>query len=718
MLVASLAFVAILALMFIEYRPESSFPSTLAVGSVSTQDVEAPRTLEMVNGRATEDARKKAYSAVNTVFTYDPNLRGMVVGSIEQTFGLIGQAQALKKPSDLARREDLLAHLPVSLSPASSKALLGVPGTVMQGELKPIVRQAVEREMAEKIEEPRLEAARDRVAGHIRDARLPTLAQLPQDRLRAALVEIARNALTANFVENVAATRRARQEAMAAVEPVKTLINRRQMIIRKGDVVTPEHLEILEAFGLQKHSTNLVSLLAGVLFTSLGIFIVSMYLDQQASILLVETRLMWLLALLFVAGIATARACLTISPYLAPVITSILLIAILLDYRLGLMATPLLSLCVGVMTQQFAPAAVVTLTGIVAVLSVRNVTRRSDLIVASVVVCLVNTLAVLIFGLYANDDYVVLSKNLLFGALNGSASSVLAVGALPFLETVFGVTTHIRLLELSNPSEPLLQRLMVEAPGTYHHSIIVANLAEGAAREIGADSLLAKVGAFYHDIGKMKAATFFVENQLGQENPHDRLTPTLSAHIIISHVKDGMEMARQSRLPQIIADFIDMHHGDRLVSFFYHKALQRGEEAKESDYRYHGRRPRSKETAIVMMADTIEAKARLLARPNQENLETMVRESIKNIMNDGQLDESELSLRDLQTISRAFVKSLMGMYHSRIEYPSFPGLPTTDEGASQAKEPVRGAGEAEDPSPQAPSGEPAPPGPGSAGATC
>ena len=159
---------------------------------------------------------------------------------------------------------------------------------------------------------------------------------------------------------------------------------------------------------------------------------------------------------------------------------------------------------------------------------------------------------------------------------------------------------------------------MTEAPGTYAHSVQVGNLAEAATRAIGGDALLAKVGAYYHDIGKMKAAYFFVENQLGNENPHDRLTPAMSAHIIISHVRDGLELARSARLPQVIADFIDMHHGDRLVSYFYHKACQRGEDAVEADFRYQGRRPRTRETAIVMMADTIEAKARLLAKADQE----------------------------------------------------------------------------------------------------
>lgn len=665
-LVVLVTFAALTLILGFNLRPETSIPAGVSVGEVSPQDIEAPRTLEVVNDRATKDAREHAAAAVSTVFVYDRGIPAEVGRAIDETFNKLKSLQLLDATERARKEAATLRSLPIKLSVDSARTILQVNVANMDA-LRKNVRMAVDQVMAEKILDTQLPQARKSVADILDDKARIVPPLLP------AVKELAQNALKPNFRDNYEETIKRRQEAMNQVEPIKTLISKGQSIVRKGDLITQDQIAILEAFGLQKHSQNIFALLGTALFVCLAIFVVGVYLAQQESPLLVESRLMWLLVMLVVAGCAMARGGTQVSPYFAPVATTSLLIAILLDNRLALLVTAILSLCVGLMTGQFAPCAVVMVTGLVAVLSVTHVTRRADLIIASLVVWLVNVLAVLVFSLWSGEDIATLTKNtFFFGSLAGLTASVVAVGALPFLEALFNVTTHIKLLDLSNPSEPLLQRLMVEAPGTYHHSMIVANLAESAARSIDADGLLSKVGAFYHDIGKMKAANFFVENQLGQENPHDRLTPTLSAHIIISHVKDGMEMARQGRLPQIIADFIDMHHGDRLVSYFYHKALQRGEPAAESDYRYHGRRPRTRETAIVMMADTIEAKARLLAKPNQENLEKMVRESIKNIMSDGQLDDSDLSLRDIQVITRAFVKTLMGIYHSRIEYPPMP----------------------------------------------
>ncbi|MBM3462123.1 MAG: HDIG domain-containing protein [Armatimonadetes bacterium] len=671
-------FVCITALLSVNVYEDSALPS-LSVGEVSPLDVQAPRTLEVVNERATKDAREQAAAAVPTVFQYDREVQVAAGRTLEETFNLI-----LKMKAEKNRRT---RQLPVRLSDESLKVLLSTE-TFSLDSLKGLLRTAVDKAMSSKLQSAAdVEEARGAAEEILVKARVPG----PQ---RQAAMELAQAVIRPNLRDNYEETIRRRQEAMAHVESVKTLIARGQSIVRKGDLVTPEQLVILQAFGLQKRAQNVFGMLGTALFVCLAIFVVGVYLAQQESPLLFQPRQMWLLILLVILGLGMARGGTQLSPYYAPIATASLLISILLDYRLSLVVTTIMALCVGMMTNSLPACGVAMLTGMVAVLSVTHVTRRSDLMVASLVVWLVNVLAAFVFSLWAGDDLQQLTYNtFVYGLGSGFTAGVVAMGALPFLEAAFNITTHIKLLELSNPSEPLLQRLMVEAPGTYHHSMIVANLADSAARAIGADGLVAKVGAFYHDIGKMKAANFFVENQLGQENPHDRLTPTLSAHIIISHVRDGMEMARQYKVPQVIADFIDMHHGDRLVSFFYHKALQRGEAANESDYRYHGRRPRTRETAIVMMADTIEAKARLLAKPNQENLEKMVRESINNIMKDGQLDDSELSLRDIQTITRAFVKTLMGIYHSRIEYPQMPdtsapaAAPGSGEGAAGEKPP-------------------------------
>jgi putative nucleotidyltransferase with HDIG domain len=242
---------------------------------------------------------------------------------------------------------------------------------------------------------------------------------------------------------------------------------------------------------------------------------------------------------------------------------------------------------------------------------------------------------------------------------------------LPYLESGFGLTTSVTLLELANPSHPLLKQLLMEAPGTYHHSLIVANLAEAAAEAVGADPLLARVGSFYHDIGKLKRPYFFIENQLGP-NPHEKISPNLSTLIITSHVKDGLEMAKKAKLPKVIQDIIVQHHGNSLVSFFYRQAEKNSdskEVLREEDFRYEAPVPQTKEAAIILLADAVEAAVRSLNKPAAGRVEAVVRKIIKEKLDDGQFDQCNITLRELDIIAQTFVRILSGIYHTRIEYP-------------------------------------------------
>jgi len=259
------------------------------------------------------------------------------------------------------------------------------------------------------------------------------------------------------------------------------------------------------------------------------------------------------------------------------------------------------------------------------------------------------------------------------GVLNGIFVAILANGLLPYLENIFDLTSSVKLLELSNPSHPLLKRLLVEAPGTYHHSIIVGNLAENAADKIGADSLLTRVGAYFHDIGKLKRPYFFSDNQFGGENPHSKTSPNLSSLIIKSHVKDGLELADKYSLPKAVKDIIQQHQGTGLISFFYKQAIEKSKHGNinESDFRYDGPKPQTKEAALIMLADTVEAAVRSknFNKNNHNRIELFVKELIREKLNDGQLDESSLTLHELDVIADSFVQILTGIYHKRIEYP-------------------------------------------------
>ncbi len=257
------------------------------------------------------------------------------------------------------------------------------------------------------------------------------------------------------------------------------------------------------------------------------------------------------------------------------------------------------------------------------------------------------------------------------GVGNGLLSAVVAIGMLPYLESAFGVTTPITLLELSSPNHALLRELLRKAPGTYYHSMMVCNLAEAAAEAVKANPLLTRVGAYYHDIGKMKRPYFFSENQLSGENPHDKISPNLSALIIGAHVKDGLEYARKYRLPRVIRDIIQQHHGTSLISFFYQRAVEQNGADKVAieNFRYEGPLPQSKEAAIIMLADAVEAGVRSLSKPTGNRVELLIRRIIKDKLSDGQMDQCDLTLKELDQIGNAFVHIMSGIYHTRVEYP-------------------------------------------------
>ena len=247
---------------------------------------------------------------------------------------------------------------------------------------------------------------------------------------------------------------------------------------------------------------------------------------------------------------------------------------------------------------------------------------------------------------------------------------VLTIGLLPFFESVFSIVTPLKLLEISNPNHPLLKKLLIEAPGTYHHSLMVGNLAEIATEDLGGNALLARAGAYFHDVGKLKRPDLFKENQLS-ENPHDRMTPNLSTVIITSHTNDGVEIATKYKIPLVIKDIIKQHHGTTLVAYFYHKALKlnNGEEIKQESFRYAGPKPQTKEAAIVMLADSVEAAVRSMTEKTEDKIQTLIKKIIKDKLDDGQLDKCQLTLADLDTVANSFMRVLSGYFHAREQYP-------------------------------------------------
>ncbi len=360
--------------------------------------------------------------------------------------------------------------------------------------------------------------------------------------------------------------------------------------------------------------------------------------------------------------------------YFIPIAFLSILTSLLFVPSLSVVVTLLLSILFSINAESLDLLLVLAMGGIVGAYSATFVHLRTDLTKGGLYVGISNVWIIIAVGLLASYSFVHVASSALWGMGSGIFSGILVLTALPYLETYFGITTDIKLLELSNLNLPLLNRLSIEAPGTYHHTIMVASLAEAGAEAVGANSLLARVGAYYHDVGKVLRPHFFFENAgAGKNNYHDKMAPNLSSMIVISHVKDAVELAQRNRLPQVVIDIIREHHGTGLIAYFYREALKergKGEESiHEENFRYPGPKPQTKESAIVMLADSVEAAFRFSPPKTLKSIHSQVKKVVNNKLKDNQLDECDLTLGEIARISDAFVRTLAGVVHTRGRYP-------------------------------------------------
>ncbi|MGE5509183.1 MAG: HD family phosphohydrolase [Chitinophagales bacterium] len=671
----ALVLVVYVTLFLMVLAPLLSRRHSLAVGEVAPYDVEAPVTA--VDETQTERLQAEARHRAAEVVLQDPGAylinRNAAIEAdraAEQVFTVLRQAAAEAAKGggqagvgDLSRR--LLKETGLSLSSdVLARALRHPEGDLER--LSVVARALLSNAMlGERITDDSLMDARRALETVVR--RAPGVKVDPE-----LAVQVVRGLLRPNLTVDPERLARAEEAAVRSVEPIRIL--KGQTIIRKGDVVTPDHVRVLESLGLHRAGTFYPQAGGAALATGLLVLLMVIYLRGFHADMLGKENLLALLGFIVLLLAFTARVLSTLpwpgAGYLIPVAFGTMLAAILLDSRLAVMVAVVLSVFVGLVTGQELKYVLVALAGgLAGVFGVSRVSQRGDLMRAGFIVGAVTGGTIAAVGLFSGDYSLV--RGAWLGLANGIISSILAIGSLAYLETIFGITSAVKLLELSNPNQPLLRRLLLEAPGTYHHAIMVGNLAEAAAEMVHADPLLSRVGAYYHDIGKVRRPYFFAENQFSAENPHDKIAPGLSTLIITNHVKDGVELARERRLPDCVVDFIRQHHGTDLVRYFFRRAVENSREAglSERDFRYQGPKPQSKETAIVMLADSVEAAVRALQRPTPGRIEGLVRKLLKDRLVDGQLDESNLTLKDLDRIAEAFVRVLSGMFHTRVEYP-------------------------------------------------
>lgn len=523
-------------------------------------------------------------------------------------------------------------------------------------------------------------ALRQKIKQDINEASFP-------DEFKAFLNEFVDAKITQpTLLEDTEATEKLRQNARASVLMESQRYKANQKIVGPGEIVDEKIMQVLVGYGLVENQSPWRSVTGIALIVLASIVTMTFYAHQYRKNVSDISKKLLLIALMMFLVLAMGKAVISLNlgdaeynamtGILIPVAWATMTIAILVDVEIAYFSAALLSVFVGLLADPtmsthsgWLIALIALFGGFIGVHSVSLLSQRSDLARAGLYIAAFNVLTASCIALISGMGISAWLISIGLGIVNGIFSSVLAVGTLHWFETGFGITSAVRLLELSNPNRPLLKRLLMEAPGTYHHSVLVGNLAEAAAEEVQANAILVRVGALYHDIGKLKRPYFFIENQFAQDNPHDKIAPTLSALIITSHIKDGLEMAKEENLPQVLQDIIAQHHGDSVVSFFYHKAMEDNANVPEEAFHYEGPKPQTKEAALVLLADSVEAAVRAMKQPTPGRVEGLVRKIIKDKLNDDQLSQCNLTFQDLDKIATAFVRILSGIFHSRVEYP-------------------------------------------------
>ena len=510
-------------------------------------------------------------------------------------------------------------------------------------------------------------------------------------------LNIVRTTLKPNMLIDEETTELNRQKARDMVE-VQMCV-KGEVVVREGDIVTEGDYYLLDSLGLIKDSKFDTMLILGLaVIDALMVSALALYIHLYVRDMYKTYRKLILLVLIIVLVMALSMLMAKLNIYLMPVALGLMLIATLLDNKLALFVNIILGFTTslfasstqGVLSMASFSTIVMTLVaGPVVNMVVTRKLQRTSILLAGVAVGFTNFATTLGIGLINSASMSAVLMNAGWAAAGAILSAVICIGLQPLLEWMFNLVTNAKLLELSNPNQPLLHRLLLEAPGTYHHSIIVANLADAAANAIGANALLARVGAYYHDIGKLKRPMYFKENQIG-DNPHDRTDPRVSAAILTAHPRDGLQLAQKEHMPAEILEIIGRHHGDSPVLYFFDKAQKLyGEDIDIEDFRYDGPAPSRREAAVVMLADVIEAATRSMPVHEPQKVEQMVRKLINSKLTDGQLSRCQLTFSDLEKIANAFITVLTGVFHERIEYPDVK-LPPRQNVIQQPAAPAAG----------------------------
>ncbi len=651
---------------------------TLSAGEIADRTILAPRRATYVSQVQTQALRAAAAAQVGDYSDYDSSLLRRLRTQATEALRAVSDVRKASNASSAERQRQIAALIP-NLSGRIVTLMAELPDADWLV-ITPETLRILDDHIEQRIHDAELADVHGEAIASINQS-------LSSDQM-AVVAALVREYIQGNLIYNPRATEQARQQARDAVQPVTATLELREVIVRAGETLTEDDVEALKALGLSRRPLRLELLLGTALYVGLlvGLFLYYVSIFQPATFshpLQLTGVLVSILIPLFVTKLVLPTTHWAI--YAIPLATGAMVLSSLLAPRLAfawcaatvLLLAPLYNGNLELITLSFATTA----TG---ALGARRIERMHTFFVAGLLVAVAGLVIVVAFRLLHQDfDLVAMTPLVLATLGNGALAAVLTLGISGLAGILFGATTSMQLLEWAHPGQTLLRRLALEAPGTFHHSMLVANLAEQAAEHIGGNPLLARVGAYYHDIGKLHRPYYFIENQMDGENIHDHLGPQESALAIIEHTTKGLALGRQHRLPRRIQSFIAEHHGDMCMQYFYRRAVEENghQPVSEDQFHYPGPKPQSKETALVMLADSAEAAVRSATtapsatRQSAQSIEALVTRVVDERILEGQLDDSALTLQDIKRIKRSLTQQLQGIYHPRIEYPKAATAP-------------------------------------------
>jgi cyclic-di-AMP phosphodiesterase PgpH len=666
-LVAAYVFVFLVVIMSVGIAP---FGYLVETGKPSPRTIIAPKTVQYIDKARTAEQRDAAAATIENVYITNKQASDRAQNNISDFFKAVGEVEAVALPPD-QKAAEIINRTKTTLPASEIVALLSLTPdqrASVQAGAKHIAAVVMDGVITPDV----LAKAREKAKN------------LAVEPLTDAVVQGITAAITAAYVIpntqfDKLETERRKQAARDGVKEVITTRLQGEVVVSKGEVVTKDEVELLKSLGFTRSTLNPVNVLytaifAILLFATLGMFLARynrVYWDSPGLLTLMGSMV---IAYTVVAKVLTvaSRSWSPFWGYLMPAAAVTMMAAILFDPGVAIVLAVACALITGIVTAgNFSLVAFALLGAFLPVLIVTRFSTRHELRRAGLYTAF--WVALVAFGASAITG---LNQGLLAntgaGLLNGAVCTIITLGTLPFLETTFRVTTNTWLLELASPDQKLLKELSLKAPGTYSHSIMVANLAEAAANEIGSDQMLARVSAYYHDVGKMLRPQFFIENQPEGASLHSNIRPNLSAIIITSHIRDGVEMLEENHMPPDLVDIVRQHHGTSLVRYFYQKAIEEadGEPVDENRFRYHFEKPRRRTSGIIMLADSVEAAARAQQKPSAALIGQTVERVVNSKLEDGQLDECDLTFSDIVKIKKVFARMLIAAYHPRVDYPA------------------------------------------------